>query len=268
MSWAISDALIDFHARYTGAATHVFGPGRMPDGQSSYEWLASRVRQTDADVLELGCGDGYLLALMRGIAPKARLTGLDMSRAELRRARRRFNASEVLLVEGWAQTLAFANESQDIVVSHMAIMLMEDVGRVVGEVERVLRGGGRVAAVVGRRGGDLPEVQRRFFGKLEALSRGEDRRISWPEDSRIHSEEGIRSLFANWSSATVENAVIEVDVGRDVLWQFLQVAYYGAGLLSDDASSAMRAFVEGGMVGDDRSVVRWLFPIRLIEATK
>ena len=43
MNWSIDKALLEFHRRYAGGATRVFGDGHLSNGRSSYHWLADQV---------------------------------------------------------------------------------------------------------------------------------------------------------------------------------------------------------------------------------
>lgn len=72
--------LLDFHQRYAGAASEVFGRGTLQRGGSSYAWLAEELRPGES-VLDLGCGDGEFLKAcqQRGAVG----IGVDMSAAEL-----------------------------------------------------------------------------------------------------------------------------------------------------------------------------------------
>ncbi len=97
------DAMVrQFHARYAGAATRVFGTGRTPGGAASYDLLVREV--VGADVLDLGCGDGSLLARM---PTGLRLTGVDMSPEELAAARDR--DLPATFIEARAQALPLAD---------------------------------------------------------------------------------------------------------------------------------------------------------------
>lgn len=94
------------------------------------------------DVLEVGCGGaqfGITLA-KRG----ARVTGIDMSAAQLRHARRhtRLAGVDYRIEHGDAEDLSrFPDASFDIVVSDFAVGFM-DLDRLLPEVARVLRAGG------------------------------------------------------------------------------------------------------------------------------
>jgi SAM-dependent methyltransferase len=72
-----------------------------------------------------------------------------MSPDELALAADRLPAGRVALHEGRAQALdAFADASVDAVLCHWALTLMDPVRPVLGEIARILRPGGRFAALV------------------------------------------------------------------------------------------------------------------------
>lgn len=147
--------LQDFHQRRPGATSAAFAalPAKTPSGayRSSYEVLAALARElpSRSTVLDVGCGDGHLLGLLNVTSPESNLVGVDLSQGELEVARRTL-PSQVLLLRERAQQLSLESGSVDLVVSHMALMLMDDIEAVLSEVHRVLAPGGRFAAIVGR----------------------------------------------------------------------------------------------------------------------
>lgn len=139
--------LREVHDQDPGGTPTTFGHYRTARGSSSYQALAAEVAGA-ARILDLACGDGFLAETL-GTAPgSATVVGLDLSAAELRAARRRLGAG-VPLAQARAQRLPLPDASVDAVASHMALMLMDPVEPVLAECRRVLRPGGRLAAVVG-----------------------------------------------------------------------------------------------------------------------
>jgi ubiquinone/menaquinone biosynthesis C-methylase UbiE len=153
---AVETYLQDFHQRQTGATGAAFlnldANSAGVDYASSYAVLSARVPDLPEamTVLDLACGDGYLLKLLADRQqPGLRLVGVDMSQGELDAARAHLPA-EVTLLNERAQALSIETGTISCVVSHMALMLMENIEQVLGEVRRVLRPQGQLAAVVGR----------------------------------------------------------------------------------------------------------------------
>lgn len=108
-------------------------------------------------VLDLGCGTGRLGALL---ADRYTVTGIDVSGAMLRQARRRYG-HRVTLVQGSAFHLPFAGSSFGGAVSAFVLRNLDDLPRAFAELARVVAPGGLVAMV------DITEpsrpVTRRLF---------------------------------------------------------------------------------------------------------
>jgi len=105
-------------------------------------------------ILDLGTGAGLLAIEAARRWPAARVTGLDVSTGMLgvagREAEDRLGPDErrrLEFVAGDAGRLSFDDASFDLVVSSFVLQLVADRQRVVAEVRRVLRPGGRFAAV-------------------------------------------------------------------------------------------------------------------------
>ena len=262
------DALRAFHAVRAGGAAAVFGGGRLADGQDSYQWLAAGLLPgRHQDVLDLGCGDGLLLALLRErLGAGARLTGLDMCPEELAQAAQRLVGSGARLIEARAQDLPLATASLDAVVSHLALMLMDDVADVLAQVRRVLRPGGALVAVLGRGGLDGSEGS--FLALLRDLNTDDARRIAWSADRRIHSSEGIAALLDGWDDVVIADETLVVPVPVRDLWAFLDSAYYEVGLASPAVQDQLRRYADTHLaplaVGGQ---VRWRFNLRRVLAT-
>ena len=99
-------------------------------------------------VLDLGCGAGTdLLIAAQMVGPEGRAIGVDMTPAMLERARD--SASEmglgnVDLHHSLIESLPLPDASIDIVISNGVIDLVPDKDAVFGEIDRVLRPGGRL----------------------------------------------------------------------------------------------------------------------------
>jgi len=100
-------------------------------------------------VLDLGSGAGAdVLISARRVAPGGKAIGLDMTdeMIELARANARDAGVEnVEFVKGYIEDIPLPDESVDVVISNCVINLSADKGKVLREVARVLRPGGRFA---------------------------------------------------------------------------------------------------------------------------
>jgi SAM-dependent methyltransferase len=201
-----------FHARNTGGSALVFGRGKDEHGVSSYQRLVHSVPATPSDltVLDLACGDGYLLALLRDrLGPAAGLIGIDMSPDELGAARARLDPRVDLRCER-AQATTLATASVDVIVSHMALMLMAPLDEVIREMHRVLRPGGMLAAVVGsdqRPPGAWAEFVAiaRELGAASTIVLG---------DPRARTVVGIRDVFGapgGWTEIAIDDFEVNID---------------------------------------------------------
>ncbi len=100
-------------------------------------------------VVDLGSGSGmdsFLAA--RQVGETGRVVGIDMTEAQLTKARRLADEdgfANVEFVEAHIEQLPLADGSADVVISNGVINLAPDKARVFAEAARVLRPGGRLA---------------------------------------------------------------------------------------------------------------------------
>jgi len=158
-----SAALYDFQVEvlFNGAADVM----RRQALVSIAEHLRGR-RIRDQRVLDVACGTGRFLTLLKHNYPRLPVTGLDLSAPYLRHAARALARwSWVELIEGAAERLPFADRSFDLVTCvYLFHELPHEVRRrAAAEMARVLRPGGRVVFVDSFQIGDEPE----FDGLLE-----------------------------------------------------------------------------------------------------
>jgi arsenite methyltransferase len=110
-------------------------------------WALGRV-EPGLVVLDLGCGAGTDLLIAAQMAgPEGRVIGVDMTPAMLERAAasaRGMGVSNVELHESLIEALPVADASVDLVISNGVIDLVPDKDAVFGEIDRVLRPGGRL----------------------------------------------------------------------------------------------------------------------------
>lgn len=242
--------LQDFHQRQVGVTSAAFAhlPAHAASATyaSSYAALTSLVPGVNAplSVLDLGCGDGYLLGLLAARQQaQLQLLGVDMSEAELAVARAALPAS-VRLLQGRGQTLDLPSASVDYLLSHMALMLMDDIEQVVREMRRVLRPGGQFGAIVGRTFllGEVNDVFMRVFKPIASdvlppLRFG---------DRRTGSEAGWRELLdAGFAGVEFDDIDVPWTPTPGELWAAL-LDTYDIDRLDDDARQRLRsAFLDG-----------------------
>ncbi|WP_244187966.1 class I SAM-dependent methyltransferase [Streptomyces regalis] len=109
--------------------------------ESPYAWLAEPLRPVTGTVLDLACGSAPLRARL----PDARWIGVDASAGELAAAARLGRGP---VVRADATALPLRSASADAVCASMCLPVLTPLPQVLGEVRRVLRPGGTLAALV------------------------------------------------------------------------------------------------------------------------
>lgn len=94
-------------------------------------------------VLDLGCGTGKLGMLL---SDRYRVTGVDVSEAMLRKARRRIEG-RLALIQGSAFRLPFRDASFGGAASAFVLRNLDDLPKSIAELARVLAPGGSIALV-------------------------------------------------------------------------------------------------------------------------
>jgi SAM-dependent methyltransferase len=98
-------------------------------------------------VLDVACGTGIVARMAtERIGPAGRVVGLDRNEAMLTVARR--IRPDLDWRRGEAMSLPFPDDSFDVVLCQSGLMFVPDPAAAVGEMARVVRPGGRVAAQV------------------------------------------------------------------------------------------------------------------------
>jgi SAM-dependent methyltransferase len=110
-----------------------FSMGRLAPGES---------------VLDLGCGAGFdTLLAARQVGPEGRVIAVDMTEAMVDKVQRmaaQAGLTNVDVRSGYAEQLPVESGAIDVVISNGVINLCPDKPRVMREISRVLRPGGRI----------------------------------------------------------------------------------------------------------------------------
>jgi SAM-dependent methyltransferase len=147
------------HAKYSTAAAP--WPAWV---LAQIEWAAVR------DVLEVGCGPGWLWDGTRALPDGLQLTLTDLSPGMVENARQRITRSPTFPVvdvrEADAQSLPFADQSFDVVMANHMLYHVPDPARAVSELARVVRPGGVVMTATNGAGHLRPlwEIKAEVFG--------------------------------------------------------------------------------------------------------
>lgn len=122
----------DWVRTYDASWEHWAQPDLSPE---DIERIADRAGGC-ASLLDAGCGDGYLLeGLEKRAATRA---GVDLSRTGLLRARRRLGHGP-LLVQAFLESLPFADDAFEVVVSAHTLEHVRDLQGAIRELIRVAR---------------------------------------------------------------------------------------------------------------------------------
>jgi len=223
------------HAGFTEACARAC---RDAAGRTSYDWLAETVMPpAQWRVLDLACGSGPLLAILRARAADLELTGVDMCPEELALARARLPHGTATLVQAEAQDMtAVPDRSVDAVLCHWALTLMDPVAPVLAEVKRVLVPGGRFAALV-----DGPMDTAPGYAAANDLIYGHVRAElpGYGEidlgDPRVRGSASltalVRAAFPD-ATVTVETGVVAMDGPAETVAEVAAGFFYAAFVLS------------------------------------
>jgi ubiquinone/menaquinone biosynthesis C-methylase UbiE len=124
--------------------------------------------------LDLGCGDGHLMAIILGHVGPRELVGLDIDPCETALARERNIYRQVVTAP--ADRLPFSNNQFDFIFSNSVLEHIDNIDGVLAEAARVLRPGGRFLFTVP--GADFHRCLKgpRFRGDRELYLRDIDAR--------------------------------------------------------------------------------------------
>lgn len=207
-----------------------------PSGGAEFVWCPEGLRESDArllgdvrdtDVLEIGCGAAQCARWL--VTQGARVTAIDLSAGQLAEARRLDAVTAVRvprLAQADAQDLPFATASFDVACSAFgAVPFVADSARVMREVARVLRPGGRfVFSVTHPTRWAFPDdpgpagltVQQSYFDRSPYVEVDDDGVVTYVEHHRTFGDR-VRELTA---AGLVLRDVVEPEwpAGHDRLW--------------------------------------------------
>lgn len=136
-----NDFVARVYEKLAGVYDLTFGPTLHPGRLVAIERMAIK---PGVRVLEVGVGTGINTSLY---PPKCHVTGIDLSSSMLEKARERVareGLRNVRLMEMDAANMTFADDSFDIVYAPYLISVVPDPVKVVREMRRVCRPGGRI----------------------------------------------------------------------------------------------------------------------------
>jgi SAM-dependent methyltransferase len=229
----IVEDLIELHRARPGITEATLGGFRDREGRTGYDLLAEKGRGV---VLDLGCGNGPLLAALGG-----RGIGVDACASEIDLARSR--CPEAIFHVARARALPLAGASVDSVLSHHAFYLFDPVEPVIEEIARVLRPSGTFAfATTSFRDREEFPVFSRLMRDFGENTKKENPTFAGWGDRRVWSKEGLAELLsARFHPFTIEEHVLTIEEPPDVLVERLARFFYSFELQSPALQAATRA---------------------------
>ena len=210
---------------------------------------------TDGDaVLDVGSGTGALAAAIAKAAPSSRIIGIDPAAPYVALARSQHGSSAISFEVGDAQQLRFATATFDRTMALLVVNFIPDARKAVGEMTRVTKRQGTVAAAVWDYG-DGMEMLRVFWDEavaLDAATAAKDER-NMPfcrrgELAALWREAGLQSVVEE--SLTIETRFTSFD---DFWTPFLEkqgpAGAYTASLPAADRE-ALRLRLRKRLLGD------------------
>ena len=157
--------------------------------------------------LDVGCGTGALCAAIRDRCAPSSVVGVEPSEGFRDEARTRLGAG-VTVVAGSATGIPLPDRSVDVTVSGLVLNFVADSGAALGEMRRVTREGGAIAAYVWDYA-DKMEYLRIFWDAAAAVdseARGLDEGVRFP----LCRPEALRRLLESAELDQVEVGTIDV----------------------------------------------------------
>lgn len=231
--------LIDFHDRIPCQTSLAFGELSVErDGKvfrSSYASLIDMVESTERVILDAACGDGYLLAQLAGsVDADVRLIGADFSVGELAHAKQRLQ-TRAELYQCRLQSLPIASQSVDHVVSHMALMLMDDLDHVLQEIHRVLVPKGRLSFIISGASTERSPALVRYIQCLRSVLERKHSKFMCFGDARLRHQSDIKQVLLAWFKGIhVEEIVIRRHYTPEQCWAWMERTYDPALLTAEE----------------------------------
>lgn len=184
-------------------------------------------------ILELGCGSGNLTSRLLSRYPDAEIIGVDASGEMIQASRNRFHESNNLRFQQTTfQSLKFANDSFDLVVSSISIHHLQDAEKLqlFQEIESWLLPGG-IFTFCDQFAGETDELYAKHIDhwKKESLSLGatNEEWNDWMNHQQAHDHHSSLQTHLNFLN---QSGFEKVDcTRRHFLWTTL-IAESGAGL--------------------------------------
>jgi len=254
-----------YHEENPGVTEATLGGFTTRDGKTGYDLLVDHVPVDARVVLDLGCGNGPLLARL-GARGVPRIVGIDVCTADLALARER-GEFELHAIEG--QRFAEVVEGPvDVVLSHHAFYLMEPIEPVIAQIRSVLRPGGTFAWVAWSQEPIQPFAS--MMARFGEISREDAPAFRGWGDPRMWSDDGLAALFAGGFSPLVRHPfVLGIAEPTETLVDRLLRFFYTAELQSPAArDQTRRAWTEILKPTERDGIAHLEFPSAILTAQR
>lgn len=192
--------------------------------------------QAGRRVLDVGCGPGALTGeLVERFGPSS-VAAVDPSQSFVSAARERYPGVDFQLAS--AENLPFDDATFDAVLAQLVVHFTSEPVRALGEMKRVTRPGGIVAACVwDHAGGSGPLAV--FWEAARSLDPGLDDESRLPGAKEGH----LTQLFEDAGLSKVEDGVLSVEVGHasfEDWWEPFELGVGPAGTYTSGLEQAQR----------------------------
>jgi len=119
-------------------------------------FIAFTGSEAGESIVDVGCGTGSLTRVLTETVQPKRIVGVDLSDAYLEAARQNIRDARVSFEKADATQLNFPDAAFDRAVSMLVLQFVPDADRAIGEMKRVVKPGGVVAAAVWDSYGGVP----------------------------------------------------------------------------------------------------------------
>ena len=169
------------------------------------EWICVPARAAWADV---GCGTGALTQCLLAQCDPRSIVGIDKAEGFIATARQSIADSRVTFGTGEAGKLPWENDTFDAAVSGLVLNFVPDPRKMLSEMTRVTRPGGKVAAYVWDYAGGM-EMMRHFWDAAIAVS-PDDSKLDQAERFPNCQPEPLEALFTDTGLKAVSSRSIEI----------------------------------------------------------
>lgn len=167
-------------------------------GALRLRYCLDSLKNVQGKVLEVGCGGGGMSRAVKFYRPDLQVFGVDISNAAIREAKK--HSGGVAFVVGDAYKIPFANSSFDGVFLFDVLEHVDRPQKLLHEVHRVLKKGGRFYAFIPTEGQPftLHGILNHFGWRAKELYGGHIQQFTNKDVEKLYKENGFRILKTHW----------------------------------------------------------------------